>query len=327
MEAEQAAEEFHFPDDDYFPEDEEFNHDGDIGGGIGPTVDAYNNNHKSHDENGNFPQEKTLNIEEYDRFPEHETEMNLFGSNNMSSGAVDHGVRSNRKRASLNNPQNNYYDDKEENEDDEEDDDIEENFVNKSQQERIREEIKFDHLRDIETRRQQQSQNLDTSYTASDYEDFVNTSKNLGRSIQSLDDFDDDDENGENASGGALDDDFKNLSITEKIQLELYEQNQKERELKEIHWSLKRENISNYDSECEDHDDADDSENERHAYEEENGTGKDIIFQVFCVFVPLYNIYNIKIQLKTKGIYNSTQGRRQTRFVANYSFHTKKKRN
>ncbi|MEL6516059.1 MAG: hypothetical protein AAFQ69_21475, partial [Pseudomonadota bacterium] len=132
--------------------------------------------------------------------------------------------------------------------DDDDDDDEEDNNIHGKhnydddggarQQERIREEIKFDHLRDLETRRQQQTQNLDTSYTASDYEDFINTSKNLGRSIQSLDEFGDDDDDRENTSGGEADDDFHNLSAAEKIQLELLEQNQRERELKEIHRSL-----------------------------------------------------------------------------------------
>lgn len=177
------------------------------------------------------------------------------------SSSGHHGVGNDREWPSSSN---NHYGNDEQGDDDEDDENNHGNNYDDGgarQQERIREEIKFDHLRDLETRRQQQTHNLDTSYTASDYEDFVNTSKNLGRSIQSLDDFGDDDyEDRENTSGGEVDDNFNNLSAAEKIQMELLEQNQRERELKEIHRSLSRENICNYDSECGEH--SNDSEKE-----------------------------------------------------------------
>ena len=253
----QPAEEFHFPDDDYFPEDEHHQ-------------DKDNNNLLHHSIEDNFPEdveEDRYNdsaaangnvrgiIKDFDRFPEEDVngaDHHQFesSSNNAHSGNSGTNSENWANPHTGNDHHNNnisYYDDSE-------DEDDAPNNTAPSQQERIREEIKFDHLREIETRRQQQNQNLDTSYTASDYEDFVTTSRNLGRSIQSLDDFGNEDED-EDDGRGSVDSgeeeetgSKKQLSAAEKIHLELMEQNQKERELKEIHRSLSRENICNYDS-------------------------------------------------------------------------------
>ncbi|XP_066918184.1 glutamic acid-rich protein-like [Clytia hemisphaerica] len=136
------------------------------------------------------------------------------------------------------------------------------------QQEKIREEIQWDHLRDIEARRS----NLDVSYTSEEL-DLRHSSRSLGRSIQSLDDYDDESEE-EGVEG-------KELSTAEKIKLELFEQNMKERELKEIHRSLSRENLYNYDSAAEETEDElrDDGDEElmRSGNEEQQNTREKIL--------------------------------------------------
>jgi len=134
------------------------------------------------------------------------------------------------------------------------------------QQEFIRKEIQSDHFRELEVKRINSAAGHDD---VTDDDDDVNMMMNdirskedrSARSIQSLNEFYNDTEEESDADENNK---SKQLSAAERIQLELLEQNQKERELKEIHRSLSRENIFYYDSEYEDTEDEalDDNEEE-----------------------------------------------------------------
>lgn len=137
------------------------------------------------------------------------------------------------------------------------------------QQELIRREIQSDYLREEEVKRinllgpsGDEAEDRNDNFMSDDIRSKGDREKQNShrKSIQSLNEYYNDTE--EESDDG--NDYSKQISTAERIQLELLEQNQKERELKEIHRSLSRENIFYYDSAYEEtEDEALDDEEER----------------------------------------------------------------